>query len=37
MQTYNVTLPVRLPYGPSQPLTEVVVPVLPNDTPAAQP
>jgi pilus assembly protein CpaB len=37
MQTYNVTLPVRLPYGQSLPLTEVVVPVLPNDTPAAQP
>jgi pilus assembly protein CpaB len=31
MQTYNVTLPVRLPYGMATPLENVVAPVLPND------
>jgi len=35
MQTYNVTLPVRLPYGLANPLTEVVEPELPNDAPSA--
>jgi pilus assembly protein CpaB len=34
MQTYNVTLPVRLPYGSANALEDVVVPVLPNDAPA---
>ncbi len=33
MTTYNVTLPVRLPYGMGTPLTQVVVPTLENDAP----
>src|SRR3989304_1637864 len=35
MQTYNVTLPVRLPYGLANPLTEVGEPELPHDAPSA--
>lgn len=35
MQTYNVTLPVRLPYGSASNTGSIVVPVLPNDAPAA--
>ena len=37
MQTYNVTLPVRLPSGAATPLTEIIVPVLPNDAPVSAP
>jgi pilus assembly protein CpaB len=37
MQTYNVTLPVRLPYGSATNPGEIVVPVLPNDAPSTTP
>ena len=33
VQNYNITVPTRLPYGPSQRLEEPIEPVLPNDTP----
>jgi pilus assembly protein CpaB len=32
VQNYNITVPTRLPYGPSQRLEEPIEPVLPNDT-----
>jgi Flp pilus assembly protein CpaB len=37
MDNYNITLPSKLPYGLEPRLTTPIVPVLPNDQPAAAP
>jgi pilus assembly protein CpaB len=37
MQNYNLTVPTRLPYGQEPRIDDIIVPVLPNDTPAAAP